>query len=167
MARRNRDTKAILRTIERSEQRSSLFWWMVENHDGILRASERQRINWSAFCAQATKRGLRDTRGQVPSERNARETWRQARRAVAEARAAEAVKPSPRPGSIYPSRISKDWRPPIVPPAPVFQPPAQVPARVRAEPEAATDLPPEAQAEIDKALALLREDDRRKFRFGG
>ena len=116
---------------------------------------------------EATKRGLTDTRGRPASGENARKTWRQARKAVADARAAEAAKPSPRPGSVYPSRIPKDWRPPIVPPPPVFQPPAHVPARVRAEPEAATDLPPEAQAEIDKALALLREDDRRKFRFGG
>src|SRR5271166_5861811 len=114
MSRRKRDTKAILRTIERSEQRSSLFWWMVEHHDELIQASAHQRINWSAFCTEAAARGLTDTRGCPPSAVNARQTWRQARKAVAEARAAEAAEPPPRPGSVYPSRIPKDWRPQVV-----------------------------------------------------
>jgi hypothetical protein len=99
MSRQKRDTEAILRTIERSEQRSSLFWWMVERHDEILQASERQRISWPAFCAEAAKRGLTDTRGRPPSEGNARETWRQARIAVANARKADAAKPFREGGS--------------------------------------------------------------------
>ncbi len=84
--------------------------------DEILQASERQRISWPAFCAEAAKRGLTDTRGRPPSEGNARETWRQARIPVANARKAEAAKPPPRVGAVYPSRIPKDWRPTIVPP---------------------------------------------------
>jgi len=111
MARRNRDTRAILRTIERSEQRSRLFWWMVDHHDEIVEAARRHRVNWGGFCAEAAKLGLTDTRGRAPTARNARETWRQARRAVAALRAAEAAKPPARPGSIYPSRIPKDWKP--------------------------------------------------------
>ena len=115
MARRNRDTTAILRTIERSEQRSPLFWWMVEHHDQMVQAARRRRINWAGFCAEAANRGLTDTRGDPPTESNARKTWLRARREVERARAAEAAKPPPRPGSIYPSRIPKDWRPQVVP----------------------------------------------------
>ncbi len=111
MAKRTRDAKAILRTIERSKRRSSLFWWMVEHHDDVLAAAKRERIDWVAFCAEAAERGLTDTRGRQPTERNARETWRQARRVVAAARAAEVKQAAPRPGSIYPSRMPKDWRP--------------------------------------------------------
>jgi hypothetical protein len=152
MSRRHRDTKAILRTIERSEQRSSLFWWMVEHHDELVNASEGRRIIWATFCAEAVKRGLRDTRGEVPSERNARETWRQARIAVAEARGAEAAKPAARPGAIYPSRIPKDWKPEA------FRQPAPVPAAQ----QPGTSLlaaPPGEQEPYDwrKRMAQLRQ----------
>jgi hypothetical protein len=117
MRRRNRDTKAILGTIERSELRSPLFWWMVEHHDEMVQAATRRRINWAGFCAEAAKRGLTDTRGDTPSESNARKTWLRARREVEQARAAEATKPPARPGSVFPSRIPKDWRPQVAPPA--------------------------------------------------
>jgi hypothetical protein len=111
MPRRNKGVKAILRTIERSARRSSLFWWMVEHHDELLEATEREPIRWRAFCAEAAQQGLTDTRGKAPTETNARKTWQQARRAVAQARAAEAAKPPPRPGSVYPSRMPKEWKP--------------------------------------------------------
>ena len=68
-----------------------MFRWMVEQHDEMVAASMGKRIRWGAFCAKAAAKGLTDTRGQPPSERNARETWFQARKAVAIARAAEAA----------------------------------------------------------------------------
>jgi hypothetical protein len=123
MPRRSRDTRAVLRTIQRSERRSALFWWFVENHDEIQKAAQGARIDWASFCAEAAKRGLTDTHGHAPTERNARETWRQARRAVSEARSHEAAQGPTRKGSVYPSRIPKDWKPeafrPAVAPAPV------------------------------------------------
>ena len=63
MTRRKRDTRAILRTIEQSEERSPLFWWMVEHHDDMVQASTGTRIRWAAFCAEAARKGLTDTRG--------------------------------------------------------------------------------------------------------
>ncbi|MGH7120586.1 MAG: hypothetical protein ACREFP_16625 [Acetobacteraceae bacterium] len=111
MAKRNRDTKAILRTIERSERRSSLFWWMVEHHDEVMTAAKRERIHWVGFCVEAGRRGLKDTRGRPPTPRIARDTWAEAKRVVAAARAAEGKQAPPRPGSIYPSRMPKEWRP--------------------------------------------------------
>ncbi len=110
MARRKRDTKAILRIIERSEERSPLFHWMVEHHDEMVEAAGGQRIRWGPFCAKAPALGLVDTRGQAPTERNARETWAQARRAVREARAERAARP---PKPVYPSRMPK-WTPPAI-----------------------------------------------------
>jgi hypothetical protein len=110
MARRKRDTKAILRIIERSEERSPLFYWMVEHHDEILQAAGGKRIRWAPFCAKAVALGLVDTRGQAPTERNARETWAQARRAMQEARAELEARPEK---PIYPSRMPK-WTPPAI-----------------------------------------------------
>ena len=109
MTRRKRDTRAILRTIEQSEERSPLFWWMVEHHDDMVQASTGSRIRWAAFCAEAARKGLTDTRGRPPTERNARETWLQARKAVAAGRAKQEAAP---PKPIYPSRTPKGWVPP-------------------------------------------------------
>jgi hypothetical protein len=118
MPRRSKNTRAVLRTIQRSERRSTLFWWFVENHDEVQKAAQAARIDWTSFCSEAAKRGLTDTRGRRPTERNARETWRQARRAVSEARSQEAAQGPPRKGSVYPSRLPKDWRPQLALAAP-------------------------------------------------
>jgi hypothetical protein len=115
MARQKRDTKALLGIIGRNKLRSSLFWWMVEEHDKILAAANGEKMEWRSFCAEASKRGKTDTRGRQPTEGNARETWRQARKYVAETRAVNAAKPPP---AVHPSRIAKDWRPPNAPPPP-------------------------------------------------
>jgi hypothetical protein len=60
MARQKRDTKAILKTIERSGDRSDLFWWMVEQHDEIIKKAKGSRINWPSVCAAAAERGRMD-----------------------------------------------------------------------------------------------------------
>jgi len=127
MTRQTNKTKSILRAVQRSNLRSPLFWWMVEHHDEIEAASAGQRISWKAFCERASAEGLTDTRGRPPTERNARETWRVARAAVAAQRRAAAAKPS-RPGSVYPSRISPDWRPQEVLPPAVTTPASSLPA---------------------------------------
>lgn len=111
MARRTRDTIAILRTIERNQRRSSLFWWLLDHHDDMVQAAQAGRINWTAFCIEAAHRGLTDTKGAVPTPENGRKTWSRVRRAVAEARQRQAAKPPPRPGSVYPSRMPKNVRP--------------------------------------------------------
>ena len=111
MARRSKDSKAILRTLERSDQRSPLFWWMVEHFDEITARSQRGRISWASFCAEVSRQGLTDRDGQPPADATARKTWERVRAAVQQVRAEEEAKPPPRPGSIYPSRISKDWKP--------------------------------------------------------
>jgi len=109
MTQRRRDTKAILRTVARSERRSPLFRWMVEHHDELVEASRPDGIHWASFCEQSAKRGLTDTRGLAPNPANARKTWAQARKAVATARAA-AKPPRPKP----PSRFPKDWSPTVL-----------------------------------------------------
>jgi hypothetical protein len=111
MTGRKRDTRTILKLIEQSEERSPLFWWMVKHHDEMVATSNGKRIRWAPFCEKAAGLGLVDTRGSPPTERNARETWLQARKAVATARERAAANP-PRPTP--PSRFPKGWTPPIV-----------------------------------------------------
>lgn len=115
MARKKRDTKAILKTIAQSERRSSVFWWMVEQHDEIIENSKREPIDWRSVCADLAKRGFVDTRGKPATEANARKTWQRVRKHVAAARESQAAEPQ-RP--VHPSRVDKAWRPANAPPPP-------------------------------------------------
>ena len=113
MARQKRDTKAILKVIERSGDRSDLFWWMVEQHDEIIKKASGKRIHWPSVCAEAARRGRMDRLGRPPTVMTAKKTWQRARKEVEAARAAETPAPPPQ---INPSRIDKTWRPPSAPP---------------------------------------------------
>jgi hypothetical protein len=171
MPRRNPDTGAILRTIERGERRSALFWWFVENHDAMRHAARTTRIDWASFCAEAVRQGLTDTRGRAPTARNARETWRQARRAVAASRQDQTASGARRGGASYPSRLPTDWQPPTVPPPPGpprpaapsappphSTPPHPVPAGSRSS-FASPHAPPEVRAILAEVEAKLRRAD--------
>jgi hypothetical protein len=147
MTRRKRDTRALLKLIEHSEERSPLFWWMVEHHDDMLTTAHGKRIRWAPVCLKLAALGLVDTRGLAPTERNARETWLQARKAVAAARAA-AKPPRPKP----PSRFPKDWSPTVLReqeiPVPAYLRPAgEVPAYLRPPSTLPAD-PPASRAVI-------------------
>jgi hypothetical protein len=116
---------AIDNTVERNKLRSSLFRWMVKHHDEWVQRWNGQKIDWRTSCEELTELGLTDTRGRPATERNARETWLQARKFVAANRKAAAAQP-PRAG--YPSRIDKEWRPANAPPPAAPLAPAGVPA---------------------------------------
>jgi len=166
----HRQSRTILATIARSNARSPLFWWMVDHHDDIIAAVAGQRMRWAAFCAEATHMGLTDTRGRPVTERNARETWRQARRMVSKARLLRAAMP-PAPQPL--ARIAPERQAPLVPPPPTR--PAAPPATAGARPMPAGShilgradclSPEEAQAVLDEVAAKLAAADRRKFPFG-
>ena len=163
-----RQTRAILDTIARSDARSPLFWWMVEHHDEIIAAAAGQRIRWGSFCAEAARIGLTDTRGQPATERNARETWHQARRMVERARLPLTAAPTAPSAS---SRSASAPQSPLVPPPPTRPPAtdAAAPTRVGSHILGRKDClsPEEVQAEIDKVSAQLAEWDRKRFPFGG
>jgi hypothetical protein len=113
MARQNRDTKAIDNTVARNRLRSSLFHWMVKRHDDLAERWGDGKVDWRTACEEFVELGLTDTRGKAATERNARETWLQARKHVSAKRAKAAEQPPPR---INPSRLPKDWRPANAPP---------------------------------------------------
>jgi hypothetical protein len=114
MSRNRKGLRAVLREIAHSADRSPLFWWMVEHHDELAHAAQGRRLRWKPLCERFAALGLTDVKGRVPSERTARATWGRARRAVAEARERAVAKRESTPKRKYPSRISPDWRPPIV-----------------------------------------------------
>jgi hypothetical protein len=140
-------TEAILKTIARGDHRSPLFWWMVESHDAIIEAASGRRIHWRGFCAEASRLGLTDTRGKPPTERNARETWRQARLAVAKASQAERSAPTVRSP---PSRISPNWRPALASPPQVTNP------------GSGAEAPYDAEAQMARLYRVIGERGGRK-----
>lgn len=117
MSRNSKGLRGVVREITHGANRSSLFWWMVENHDQLASAVGGRRLQWTRLCARFAKLGLTDAIGHAPSEQTARKTWQRVRRAVAKARELAAANQSARPQRRYPSRISPDWRPPVASPS--------------------------------------------------
>ena len=117
-------SKLVLKAIAQGGNRSALFWWMVENHD-VIADKAGTRIHWQTVCAAIAEVGLTDTRGRVPSERNARETWRQARLAVARARQKVDAVPAAASRSKPPCRLPTGLQPQVVPPPPGSEPRSQ------------------------------------------
>ena len=171
MQTKRQTTRAMLKTVARGSDRSPLFWWMVEHHDEMVEVSGA-RISWKSFVEAAADRGLTDTRGNPPSEMNARQTWRQARAAVTAGKVKIETEPK-KQTSRYPSRMPATWRPQQA----VLQPstdhvstlpaviPAPAPPPTGVEDEATMEA--RAKAETQRILAVLAARDAEKFRFGG
>lgn len=113
MGRYGKSLRSVVNEIARGGDRSSLFWWLVEHHDELMRAADGRRLQWASLCDRFAAIGLTDLNGKTPTAHTARITWQRARKMVAEARArqtAAAAQPK-RVGATPPSRVSKDWRP--------------------------------------------------------
>ena len=85
MERSSKSLKTILAELGRSTKRSTMFWWMYDNHEEIVRSLEGRRIGWAIFTARMTELGLKDGEGQDPKPHTARITWSRVRKAVREA----------------------------------------------------------------------------------
>lgn len=119
MEKRTQTFQAIFEEVARGGDRSSLFWFLVKHHDELLRQAEGKRLRWNPLCKRFAEHGLTDARGKPATAQTAQQTWLRARKAVADAKKRkQASDPARRPGAVYPSRISPDWRPTVVPPRP-------------------------------------------------
>ena len=78
---------AVLNAIQRPPSRSSLFYWMVENHDRMIEGWSERVVRWAVLCAQFEALGLTDQRGNPASVSTAKHTWASARKVVQEAKA--------------------------------------------------------------------------------
>jgi hypothetical protein len=78
--------KAVLKLVERGPGHSTLFYWMLDNHDALLRVWPRSSIRWSVLCDEFAELGLTDINGKPASEETARITWWRVRKAAQEAK---------------------------------------------------------------------------------
>lgn len=91
-------------------ERSTLFWWLVENHDEFKEAARRQRIRWNVVVETATEIGLTNRAGAAPTRKLAKLTWERAQRYVTRNRVVEPVAVSDQTRSV-PMPRSPDARP--------------------------------------------------------
>jgi len=110
----------ILRDLARSEERSPLFYWLLEHHDQIIAAQEGKRIRWAKMVARLGAAGLTDVTGKAATARTARETWYRVRKVIAGRRSDQH---GPRPAATMPSKLPKSARP-LVAETPASPPPA-------------------------------------------
>ena len=161
--------QAVLRKISQNSERSSLFWWMVENHRRLKAEAQGRRLRWEPLCISFNEYGLTDINGQPPKPNTARQTWLRARRFVAEQEKRSAA--AKRPWSTYPSHFPKDFRPAGSPlpeqgvpaPAPNVAPPdtrvgtqSGRPAPAAADPKAGADTLRDALSALDKTDGYLK-----------
>jgi hypothetical protein len=117
-------TQTILERIARPNTRSSLFWWMLEHHDGVMQSAEGRRQDWKGLCATFQSQGLTDLDGNPANARTARMTWWRVRKEKARIntlRAAERAERERRaaanPRRDMPSQFRKgDYGPPLATP---------------------------------------------------
>jgi hypothetical protein len=68
-------TDVILNGIARPKTRSSLFWWLFDNHAAIAQRAEGRRFDWTELCTTFRDQGPTDLDGKAPTVRTARMTW--------------------------------------------------------------------------------------------
>ena len=101
------------RVSENSRPRSAIFWWLVAEHDALLEAIDGNQLSLVTLCETIARRGLTDTKGNLPTKRNVRETWLQARKYVAKRRAAKRAA-AIQATTYQPSRLPPSWQPQAV-----------------------------------------------------
>lgn len=140
MTTKRSDLEAVLADIEQSPDRSTLFYWLVENHEELAAASRGRRLHWTSLATRFRVLKLTDRDGKPASKETARKTWRRARAYVArlqgaaakqrEAEAYERATGTAAP-SRPPSRTPLGWQPQPVDPvaAPVGSQPVRHPGQ--------------------------------------
>jgi hypothetical protein len=109
----------IRQDIAQPDDRSSLFWWMLDNHAWMVEAGEGRRMRWGKLCSHFAALGLTDWTGKPATRGAARQTWFRVRRDVeaarkrtVESRAANRAELDAR--KQFPSRLPADLRPKMV-----------------------------------------------------
>lgn len=106
MERASKTVKSMFAAMTQRGERSTLFWWFVENHDDIAEAAKRQRIQWAVVVDRANELGLTNRVGAAPTRKLAKLTWHRAQIYVASFRSAtdppvaEQAVPNPMPRSV-------------------------------------------------------------------
>lgn len=153
-----RGLRAILRDIEHGPERSTLFWYMLDNYDDLARSAARTRIRWAPLSQRFAALGLLDGEGKAPTAENARLTWWNVRQEVAKRQAEARHKAEP---TIQPSRLPATWKPTPVEPTPARAMPRPVPStNTNSAPAAPRELPEAARATLAALDSQLDWRDR-------
>lgn len=150
---KRRKSKAAVATIGRGPDRSSLFYWMVEQHHELAATAATKRICWSHVCEVVRGLGLTDVEGNAPSTATARKTWYRARLAVKRLGSNPVIPLHESPGPLPPMRVAASQSPGPIPPQRQADPVAQyvpAPANTRGETEE------EADARVEATMARMR-----------
>jgi len=145
--------------------RGAIYGWLRVHHAEVKLRREVEQRPWSVLVAEMVADQVRRDDGREPTIKNVSRIWERVCRDVA---AESATPPQNRK---YPSRISPEWRPTIVPPPPTRQithlspPAASHPSTGNRTTPVDDDMTPEGQAELDKIARILAEHDRKKFGF--
>ena len=121
MRNRAANTNVILNSFARPKTRSSLFWWLFDNHAAIAQRAEGRRLDWTELCTTFRDHGLTDLDGKAPTVRTARMTWWRVRKEHARVEALRAAERAERerraaanPRRDMPSQFRKgDYGPPL------------------------------------------------------
>lgn len=97
----------ILDDVAQSPERSTLFWWLSENHDALIAAAAGRRIQWLPHIPRLLALDLRDGKGKPVTPRTASDTWAEVKRDVARTRTAKAGQVR----KLQPSHLPATWRP--------------------------------------------------------
>ena len=106
-------TNAALRQVEHSSDRSTLFYWMLEQHDALIARAKGRKMRWSELCVTFEQLGLTNQQGETANELTARITWYRVRKEVARLLAyevAQASRPAKAPAarSLMPSASPRE-----------------------------------------------------------
>jgi hypothetical protein len=77
------NTDVILNSMARPKTRSSLFWWLFDNHAAIAQRAEGRRLDWTELCTTFRDHELTDLDGKAPTVDTARMTWWRVRKEYA------------------------------------------------------------------------------------
>ena len=159
-------TKAALRQVEQSSERSPLFYWMLDQHDALIAGAKGRKMRWSELCITFERLGLTNQHGERANELTARITWYRVRKEFARLRAYEAAQvklPAKPPAarSLMPS-ASPHERVPIEYPWPQPLPPKPAEPSGPASPTDRTPAQARADAQIARMRRRIAEADGRK-----
>ncbi len=96
------------RRITEFRRRGPIYNWLRAHHAAIRMLMQTGEGTWPRLCAEMVRHGVIARGGRAPSIKAASKAWQTVCRDLA--RLEVAATPT-RPGSVYPSRIPKDWKP--------------------------------------------------------
>ena len=143
--------------------RGDVYSWLRAHHAQVSEMAPTW--SWADLVREMLRDGLQGRYGVTPTPKAVTKVWQRVCRDVAAETAAA------KPKRKFPSRVSPEWRPQVVPPPPIrpsFYPPSSISDVAGAHTQAAPaddDMTPEGQAMLDRIRAELRDDDRKRFRF--